>query len=97
MTTNIQIFEKFLSGERINIESFCRFADYNTYLDNKLVRIYYVHRNKPDKQTPLDNFVSDMPYNQDEMFLIESVVSFISDYPNFWEFRKTDEYIFFNS
>lgn len=93
MTLNIQIFNKFLSGERICLNSFRRFGDYNTYLDCKLVRIYYIHAHKSKKQTPIDNFISDLQTNcDDEKQLIENVISFISDYPNFWEFRETMEY-----
>lgn len=97
MTLNIQIFQKFLSGERICLNSFRRFGDINTYLDCKLVRIYYVHNYKPKKQTPIDNFISDLQIScDDEKQLIESVISFINDYPNFWEFRETMEFKILN-
>lgn len=91
-TLNTYIFNQFMDGQRINIESFRKFGDYNVYKDCKLVRIYYVHRFK--KSWPIDIIAKEISelFCQDETQIISEIINFICSYPNFWDFRDSLEY-----
>lgn len=86
------IYDFFISGGRLSLDSYRAQGDINTYLDEKLVRIYYVHRYKPKKETTLCNAVDTIigNYGLDETEVREAVVEFIKTYPCIWHFR--DEY-----
>lgn len=86
----------FLLGERVKVESFRKFSDYNVYRDNKLIRIYFVNRYK--SASDLDVLAGCLmeKFPRDEKEMIEEIVDFINSFPNFWDYRNEEEYKHFN-
>lgn len=62
-----------------------------TYKDEKLVRIYYVHRNKPKKQRSFcdaANAIIVEREDMDEIEVKEAIADFIKTYPCLWHFKE---------